>query len=189
MRHDKRTSVLVLGVLLGAASQASVPATFPESVVTDGTTLVKNGEGLRTTTIFNVKVYRAALYVPEKSSDADQILASSGPKRLDMRFFRNVSAGDMREAWEENFRENCTERCEAGLGELGKIKSWMRDAKEGDVLSVDFRPDGVRLALNGETLGRTTEKAVDGVFPRQLLSIWLGKRPPNGALKDGLFGR
>jgi hypothetical protein len=192
MRHDNRTQAWVLGFLLtlvGSVGHAAVPAEFPERVVADGKTLVKNGEGLRTATIFNVKVYRAALYLPEKNGDAEKVLASPAPKRLEMRFFRDVSVADMRNAWDENFRENCTEDCEMGRQELEKVKSWMRDAKEGDVLAVDFRPDGVKLAMNGETLGRTTGSADGGAFSRQLLGIWLGQRPPNGALKEGLLGR
>jgi hypothetical protein len=192
MRHDNRTRAWFLGFLVtfvSSVGHTAVPAEFPERVVADGKTLVKNGEGLRTATIFNVKVYRAALYLPEKNGDAETVLASPGPKRLEMRFFRDVSGADMRNAWDENFRENCTQDCEKGRQELEKVKRWMRDAKEGDVLAIDFRPNGVRLAMNGETLGETTGGVDGGAFSRELLRIWLGKRPPNEALKEGLLGR
>ncbi len=177
--------------VLGVSASVAVAATtadFPDRFTGNGTTLVKNGEGMRTATIFNVKVYQAALYLPEKTDDATKVLASKEPKRLEMKFLRDVAVADMRKAWDENFRENCTQDCEKGLVELEKIKGWMQDAKSGDVLALDFRADGVKFSVNGEKRGETTEKPAEGKFSGQLLAIWLGKHPPNGALKDGLLG-
>lgn len=190
MRHDKRSYNKALGAALVFASVAfaAVPAEFPTQVSLAGKTLVKNGEGLRTA-IFGIKVYKAALYLPEKSSDPQTILGSKEPKQLEMQFLRNVSAEDMRKAWDENFRKNCTKDCERGIAELDKIKAWMKDAKDGDTLSLELKNGGVKLAMNGTVLGETRETPAEGLFANQLLGIWLGEHPPSGALKDGLLGK
>lgn len=189
MQHGNRKWAWFFGAMgTVAVAFASVPAPFPDRIVTDGKALVKNGEGLRTATFFNVKVYRAALYLPEKTSDAAKVLASKEPKRLEMRFLRHVAVQDMQKAWDDHFRENCRTACEKGQKELDQLKSWMKDANEGDLLTLDLLPEGVRLAMNGETLGKTTEKPAESAFANQLLAIWLGQHPPNKSLKAGLLG-
>jgi len=190
MRRSSGLTAWVLGLSASVAVvAASAPTvTFPDRFTGNGTTLVKNGEGMRTATIFNVRVYQAALYLSEKTDDAQKVLASTQPKRLEMKFMRDVAAADMRKAWDDNFRENCTQDCEKGLVDLEKIKGWMQDTKSGDVVALDFLANGVKLSVNGETRGETTEKPAEGKFSNQLLAIWLGKHPPNGALKDGLLG-
>lgn len=190
MRHDKRKWAGILGGALlatGAAWAAVAPLEFPEKMSLAGKPLVKNGEGMRTA-IFGIKVYKAALYLPEKSDDAAKVLASKAPKQLEMRFLRNVSAEDMRKAWDDNFRKNCATDCEKGLAELEKVKGWMKDAKDGDLLTLELLPGSVKLSMNGTMLGETKETPADGAFANQLLGIWLGEHPPSGSLKAGLLG-
>ena len=50
--------------------------TFPEQTSVQNSTLVLNGLGLRQATMVKVNVYVAALYVAQKSADANAILAA-----------------------------------------------------------------------------------------------------------------
>lgn len=92
MRH----SILALSVFITVTgSLANVETTaktegFPDRMTATGSTLVKNGEGKRTATIFNVEVYKAALYLAEKTNDAGKILSSKTPKRLEMKDRKSV---------------------------------------------------------------------------------------------------
>lgn len=190
MRHDKRNWAGIFGGLFLATAvfAATAPSDFKETVSLGGKSLVKNGEGLRTA-IFGIEVYKAALYLPEKTDDASKVLASPAPKQLEMRFVRKVSAEDMKKAWDESFRKNCGKNCDQGIAELEKLKSFMKDAAKGDVLTLDLLPGGVKVAMNGTVLGETHETPADGKFANQLLAIWLGEHPPSNALKAGLLGR
>ena len=76
-------------LLLSALSLAStsIAATVADVTVADeatvgGQKLVLNGVGVREATMLKVKVYVMGLYLPEKSQDAEAIIASDGNKRI-----------------------------------------------------------------------------------------------------------
>jgi len=54
--------------------------------------LVLNGLGLRQATMMKVNVYVAALYVAQRSADANAILASNTPKDLIFQFVPTSAA-------------------------------------------------------------------------------------------------
>src|SRR5215831_5588287 len=60
--------------------------TFPEQTSVQNSTLTLNGLGLRQATVLKVNVYVAALYVAQKSTDANAILAANTPKQLVLHF-------------------------------------------------------------------------------------------------------
>src|SRR4051812_10044441 len=73
--------------------------TLPREVDVAGHHLVLNGTALRKK--FIVKVYVAALYLPTKQSDADQILAADQPRRVTLQFVHDVDKEKMCNAWNE----------------------------------------------------------------------------------------
>ena len=68
---------------------------FPDTYPIDGQRLVLNGLGLRTLTIFNIKVYVAGLYVQQPSHSAQDILHSPGTKVIVMEFLHAGSKADI----------------------------------------------------------------------------------------------
>ena len=97
------TAIALAVVLVSAAPALAATCqnvTFPDSVKAGNAELLLNGLGLRKATMFNVKVYVAGLYLPQKSSDAGQILAANRPWRLELRFVRDVGVSDIRNALE-----------------------------------------------------------------------------------------
>ena len=150
--------------------------------------LVLNGAGLRTRAFF--KVYVAGLYLAEKRTTADAVLALPGAKRVSMRLLRGLSAKQLTEALDEGFRDNTPateqEPLKERLAELTAIMNALQSAKEGDVIALDWLPgSGTRVVLNGEPRGR----AIAGEdFYRALLRIWLGDNPVSGSLKKALLG-
>lgn len=165
-----------------AASKAGV--TMPDQATVAGKTLVLNGLGLREATVFNVKVYVAALYLEAKTSDPQAILSEKAAKRLVLHFVRDVDAGDMVDAFHEGFEKN-------GAGKaldqrIAKLVGWMVDLKVGDELSMTYVPEsGVEIAVNGKAKG--TIAGAD--FQKPLFAIWVGPQPPNAGLKTGLLGK
>jgi hypothetical protein len=149
-----------------------------------GKSLVFNGGGLRQATIFKVKVYAGGLYLESPSHDPAAILKSESPKSIEMVFMRDVDAKDVTKAWDEGFDKNCETGCEALKPELDKFKAPMTDVKKGDRLALNFLPTGVELVLRGKKISTSDNKDLSKALPL----LWIGKNPPNEALKNGMLG-
>ena len=155
---------------------------MPDQITDQGHTLVLNGLGVRKVTI--VSVYVAGLYLERPTHSPDEIVKSSGPKRLLLHFVMNVSQGQIRDAWSGGFAKNCTTDCNAFSAELQTLNDWMTDMKNGDEVAFGLSGDAITVSVNGAQKG-TIRK--DGL-PQRFLTIFVGPNPPNKGLKDGLLG-
>ena len=180
-------AVLSLTVVLGAPAFGAecLQAKFPDSVNVGGADLVLNGLGIRKATLLAVKVYVAGLYLPKKSSDAGQILGANGPWQLVLRFVRDVDASDIRDAWNEGFEHAGAEKVASLRPRIDALNARMVDFKKGQYLSFTNDPaKGVIVDVNG-----ASGNAIEGAdFATALLSIWIGREPPNEDIKTGLLG-
>jgi hypothetical protein len=161
-------------------------AQFPERVEVHGTSLVLNGLGLRTATVFSVQVYVAALYVSKQSSDPRAIIDTPGPTQIVMQFLRGLSAGQIRDSWAQDLAKEGTPQQLAPLkGRLTQLQAWMEDVKSGQRLTFTRIPgEGLTVALDGQVKG--TIPGDD--FARAFLLIFLGDHPPTLEVKSGLLG-
>jgi hypothetical protein len=158
---------------------------FPDQVTVEGKSLVLNGLGLREATLLKVDVYVAGLYLEAKSTDPQAILGSELPRRIVMRFVRDVKRQDLVKAWTEGFEKNAGKEMPALKERLATLNAAMPDVANGDTLAFTYLPGvGVRVEVRGET--KATIAGPD--FARVLFGIWLGPNPPNPGLKDGLLG-
>jgi hypothetical protein len=168
----------------GAGELAGV--TLPDRVTVEGRTLTLNGMGLREATLFKVDVYVAGLHLEARSSDAAQVIAAEGPKRLVLRFVRDVGRDSLVEAWNEGFAKSAGPGLAALRDRLATLNGWMADVRRGDTLAFTQIPgQGIVVEVKGQTRG--TLPGAD--FARALWGVWLGDRPPNPELKKGLLGR
>ena len=160
-------------------------AEFPDTIEVDnGEQLLLNGLGLRKATIFGVRVYAAGLYLPHKESSPGKILGNQGRRRIVMHFLREVGGSSLRDAWEKGLRKNTQVTPEIDSG-LRKLNETMRDVEVGERIVIDFFENGsvsVSGIVENETI--VAEKG----FAVPLLSVWLGEKPPNSGLKNGLLG-
>jgi len=158
---------------------------FADSVKVGGTDLVLNGMGIRKATMFAVKVYVAGLYLPQKSSDANAILAANTPWELDLHFVHSADASDMRDAYDEGFEKAAGDGLDALKPKIEALKSQITDMDVGQVLSYAYEPStGTVVTVNGKA-GPPIEGAD---FAAALLKISIGPEPPNEDLKTGLLG-
>lgn len=81
---------------------------FADKLTKEGTELVLNGAGLRE--IFFVDVYSAALYLSQKSNDANTVITMKGPKSVRLVLERDVDAADFVEALKDGITDNTTEK-------------------------------------------------------------------------------
>ncbi len=193
----RRASLLALTLCVGAAL-----ATAPERARTNeiegmriddatrvgGKELQLNGTGLRS--MFILKGYVAALYLPEKARNATVVLGAHGPKRLQIRPLRELPSDAFIKALNEGIRENHSEvqfqRLSERLLQLRQTMEQMGTARKGDVIDFDFSPDGgTVVAINGTPRGRP----IPGEdFYQAVLRIFLGEHPVDRHLKRGLLG-
>jgi hypothetical protein len=167
------------------AGKACHGVNFPEQTQVQASPLTLNGLGLRQATMLKVNVYIAALYMAQKSTDANAILASNTPKQLVLHFVRDVDGADLKEAWEEGFEHNAKAQLPALKERIEQLQGWMADMKSGQQLTFTHKPGaGIEVDVNGKVQGTI---AGDD-FARAFLAIWLGAQPPNPGLKAGLLG-
>jgi len=173
---------------LAMAQDIAEPKTGTKFAVKDGDTSLL-GIGLRTKTIAKVKVYAIGLYVANSAlagplkgkADADlygELVSGDFKKRVVLKFVRNVSADQIRDAFRESLK---------GAG--GKTEPWIanfNDLRSGQEIVIGWMP-GVGL----ETKVAGIDKPVidDKAFASAVFAIWLGDKPIQEDIKKALITR
>ena len=181
--------VLALAPLASSAQPVELEGVKLEpAALVGGANLVLNGAGVRTRAIF--KVYVAGLYVPQKSNSATALLAQRGQRRIAITMLRNVDAETFSGALSEGLQKNLSDAQFAGFkAQIDALNANFKaagEAKKGDVIHLDFAPDGgTRVVVNGKPQG----SAIAGEdFYNALLRIWIGDKPVDADLKKGMLG-
>ena len=178
-------ALLLMLVALPFAQAAELNGVKMRDDIQEGAkTLHLNGLGLRRATMFNIKVYVAGLYLESRTQDSSQIIASTGTKKIQIQLLREVDQGRISGAWKDLFERNCADRCAALKPQLLALQSYMTDLREGDELAFTFNPSGVIVRVKGKDLPTIGSPE----FGRILLTGWLGPKPPNPELRQGLLG-
>jgi Chalcone isomerase-like len=177
--------LVVFSLRLNAADIAGVR--FPDTAVVADQPLVLNGLGVRYRTI--VKVYAAALYLPQKSQSEDAVLAMAGSKRIQGVMLREVEGNTLGRLLMQGIRDNSSEaEVQKHLGSIIKLGQAFAEhtrMKSGNTFSIDFVAGrGPVLKLNDVP---TVTQISDPGFNALLLRVWLGKNPVDPLLKQGLL--
>jgi len=114
--------LVALCLALPANSASLSGYSLPDAYPAGGQTLLLNGMGIRTLTIFNVRVYVAGLYLAQKSRDARAILASPGTKVLMMQFLHKASKSDVEKQYREGEERNCGHLRLHAEGDAGAVQ-------------------------------------------------------------------
>jgi long-chain acyl-CoA synthetase len=150
-----------------------------------GQELVLNGAGIRTRAVF--KVYVGSLYLPAKAGDLAGVLAKA-PRRVQMNLLRNLSGEQLVDALMDGLKDNNTEAELAAIkpqtDQLVSIMKSIGDAKEGNVVAMDFADGATRVLFNGQSKGTIPGDA----FNQALMKIWLGNKPVQADLKKAMLG-
>ena len=174
-------------LLAGPAAAAEVAGVRIEDHSRAGTTeLQLNGAGLRTKLFF--KVYVIALYAPQKSNRANELIDSGQPRRVVLHMLREVDADSMLAAFKDGLRSNLGDAGVAGFKpQIERLESIMRaigTSKPGDQVTIDFAAEGTTIGINGQDKG-----SIPGApFCAAMLKIWLGDKPIDDKLKQSLLG-
>ncbi len=158
--------------------------TMPDTLKAGNETLLLNGVGLRSK--FFIKVYAGGLYLRAKSSDAEAVINEDAPMAIRMQFIHDgVSAEKLIAAWNEGFSNAGNTR--AIQKEIDTFNSWFTaEAKKGDIYDIIYTPgQGARLYIKEKLMGTITGTE----FKKALFSIWLGEKPADKDLKQGMLGK
>lgn len=144
-----------------------------------------NGTGIRTKLFF--KIYVAALYVTEKSNNADSLLASTSAKRMLMyMLYDEVEKEKLTKGWIEGFDKNLGAADYIAMKpRLMRFNDMFSTLHKNDIVQIDYVPGiGTRVTIRGEEKG-----VIEGEdFYRAVLSVWIGKEPAMEDMKEGLLG-
>jgi hypothetical protein len=177
-------AIVIQSMVIGSALAASFEGVeFPDTISVQSETLVLNGFGPRFATMAKIRVYVAGLYVRTQTSDAGELIRSEGPKQLLMKFQRDVSAEQSRDAWQKGLEKarksypNISDR-------LPQLMDAMSNMKKGEEMAYVFSGEQVEIVVRGESkaviMGRD--------FIEALFTVWL-KYPPNPEFAKGLLGK
>ena len=177
----------LLALCVGASAMAAEVGgiKLDDKVAVGGQDLVLNGAGIRTRVMF--KVYVGSLYVPAKAADLAAVLAK-GPRRIQMNLLRNLSADQLVDALNDGLKENNSEAEMAAVkpqaDQLTTIMKAFGEAKEGNVVTLDFVDGATIVGFNGAPRGSIPGDA----FNKALTKIWLGEKPVQADLKKAMLG-
>jgi hypothetical protein len=176
---------LLLPLSVAAAEVAGVK--LEDKAQVGNAEIALNGAGLRKRLVF--QVYVVGLYLPQKSSTAEAVLAQPGPKRIAIHMLRDVSADDFTDALTKGIRENHSEAeakaLEPRTKELAATMAEIKEAKKGMAMALDWTGSGTQLLVQGKPAGRPI---AGEDFYRALLRIWLGPDPVQEDMKKALLG-
>ncbi len=182
---------LIVGVLLCLPLQAFAVkvagVNVPDGAQVESRQLQLNGAGVRTVMMF--KVYVAALYLENKKKTANDVLADTGVKRVELHVLRQLTAGKFMEAFNKAINENHTPEeyipLAARLIRFSRAFREVGEVNPGDTITLDLTPAGETiLRVSGKEHARI--KGAD--FYRGLLRIWMGRNPVSDDLKKDMLG-
>jgi hypothetical protein len=184
---------LFLAIPLAAAEEVTEPGSGVRFPVKRGD-LSLLGVGLRTRTVFKVKVYAIALYVadsalsgplavhksnPDSPAFYRDLVAGDFPKELHLKFTRDLDQGTIQEAMRDALAG-------ANRARLDTFVSYFPAIKADQECVIRWAPGGT---LETVMAGQTKPPIPDRNFAAAVFAVWLGEKPIQEEIKKGLVSR
>lgn len=179
---------LVLGILVTFNAKAQditvAGATFPTKMKINDKVVKYNGAGVRTK--YFIKLYVSALYVPNTTTNAQEIIDQDVESAVRLKLLSSLVT---RDKFVETVRDGFKTSTE-GKASQQEIDDFMKlftgEFAEGDDIILIYKPkSGVEVYMNGKHLGGA--KGLE--FKKALWGIWLGQKPVNDKLKKSMLGK
>jgi hypothetical protein len=180
---------LLLLALQPARALDIAGAHFDDKTELAGSELQLNGAGLRTKLFF--KVYAIGLYLPQKADSTDAVLASRGPRCIQLITLRELTAEQLTEAFLDALSANNSElemtKLAARIEHFRSTMLAIGKVPEKTEIRLDYLPaSGTRLLVGNEQKGNDI---AGEDFYQALLRIWLGNSPVQADIKAKLSGK
>jgi hypothetical protein len=162
---------------------------FANTMQVGNTKLQLNGAGIRYKVVF--KVYAAALYLADKATTPEAVLAAPGPRHLQIVMLREIDANELGKLFTKGMEQNAPReefsKSIAGIMRMSDIFSSRKKLVAGDAFAVEWVPGtGTVILVNGKAEGQPIKEPE---FYSALMKIWFGKSPADQQLKDALLGK
>lgn len=183
-------AALLVWPSLGTAQTTDVSGVkFPNTVQVGASRLLMNGAGVRYKLVF--KVYAAALYLGDKASTPEAVLAAPGPRRLQIVMLRDIDGNELGKLFTKGMEQNAPReefsRSISGILRMSEIFSTRKKLLAGESFAVEWLPGtGTVISVNGKPEGAPVKEPE---FYSALMKIWLGPVPADPQLKDALLGK
>lgn len=146
-----------------------------------------NGAGQRSKLF--IDLYIAALYLSNKSQDAQAIISADEPMLIQIHVVSNlITSENLTRGTMEGFSkatDNKTEAIQTQIDDF--LDAFKETIKIGDMFEIVYLPNkGVTVIKNRHIVKIL---AVDLDFKRALFGIWLSDKPAQKSLKDKMLGK
>jgi hypothetical protein len=184
----RKAFVLVFALFFLASSAYAIEAagiTMPDTLKAGDQDLVANGGGKRTK--FGMKVYVAALYLKQKSSDAAMIINADEPMGIKLQITSGLVTPDkMKTAIDEGFEKSTGGNVAPIQAKIDAFTAIFKGLANGDIYDFIYVPGkGVEIYKAGKL-----SSVIQGLdFKKALFGIWLGKDPAQDDLKEKMLGK
>jgi len=169
-------------VSIATLSAMDLPKTYADGNVN----LVLNGQGIRDK--FFIDLYVCGLYLPSKSSNADEIINQDTPMSLKLHIVSSLISSDkMKNGTLEGFEKSTNGNMEPLQEKIDQfIGVFKEEIKKNDIYDFYYLPKvGVQIYKNS-----ILKKTIEGLeFKKALFGIWLGEKPAQSSLKKELLGQ
>lgn len=182
---------LLFGICFAMIAQISVAqeeisgVTPAKSIEVSGKQLTFNGAGLREKLFLDL--YVGSLYVTNKSTDGNKVANADEAMAITLDIVSGLITSDkMISATNEGFEKSTNGNTEPIKNEIATfISAFKEEIKTGDHFVIAYTPEGgVEVSKNGKKI-----KTIQGLeFKKALFGIWLGKKPADDDLKEGMLG-
>jgi hypothetical protein len=193
MRRLIALTTLAAALALPLASHAQTTEVagvkFANTLQVGNTKLQLNGAGVRYKVVF--KVYAAALYLTEKVTTPEAVLAAPGPRHLQIVMLREIDANELGKLFTKGMEQNAPReefsKSIGGIMRMSDIFSSRKKLMPGESFAVEWVPGtGTVILVNGKPEGQPIKEPE---FYSALMKIWFGKSPADAQLKDALLGK
>lgn len=179
------SAILTVATLATANAATKVDGVkLPDDLTFGSSELMLNGAGVRSK--FFVHVYVAALYLDEKSSDAEAVIAADEPMSIRVVITSDLITGDR---FADSAMDGFVRSTHGDLSEIQSevdvmIETFRSSLQNGDVFDLNYLPDvGVEIYRNGEK-----KEVVPGLaFKKAMFGIWLSDDPVQNRLRDDML--
>ena len=190
------TALLALAAILSLAPGLARAATvdvagvqLEDRITVNGSPLQLNGAGVRYKAVF--KVYTAGLYLGQKATTTEQVLAAPGPRRMTITMLRDIDSAELGKLFsrgmEDNMERSAFSKLIPGVIRMSQVFTDHKKLLAGETFVLDWVPGtGTVLTVKGKVEG---EPFKEPEFFNALMRIWLGPKPADWQLKDALLGK
>ncbi len=181
-------TIIMALILMPASAQTKINGiVMPNVMKVNGKYLKLNGGGVREKMFLDL--YVGALYLQEKTSDANKIINADKPMAIKLRIISGlVSKDNMEEAIREGFEKSTKGKISPIKDRINTLinKGFASEIVKGDMFDLTYVPGvGTKLLKNNKLL--VTIKGLD--FKKALFGIWLCDQPADANLKNKMLGK